>query len=344
LRAAGAPAACPKIELHVHLEGALRPSVLRDMARRNGVPLGELSVGEIEALYRFDDFGGFIAAWVRCTDAIRTGEDMRQLVVDYSQEARHHGAAYIEAIISPAETVRRGADWGSVFSGAVDGVDEAEARHGVLIRLTPDIPRDYTQAEAEATVRTAARYRDRGVVAVGLGGLEAEYPPEPFARVFRIARDAGLGSVPHAGEVAGPASIRGALDALGADRIRHGVRAIEDPGLVRELADRGTVLDVCLTSNVFTGTVTSLATHPLPALLAAGVQCTINTDDPAFFHTDLGREHALAASLGLTPRMAWEAGLAGALCDDATRTRLRAIGDGWDWTAAGRVWATTTGS
>ena len=324
----------PKIELHVHLEGAIRPPALGEMARRNRIPLGELTDDELQRLYTFDDFPGFIAAWVRCSDAVRNGADMRQLVVDYGAEAASHGAVYVEAIISPAETVRRGADWDDLFAGATDGLPEAEQRHGVVMRLTPDIPRGFSDEEAEATVRLAARFRDRGVVGVGLGGLEVEYPPEPYARAFAMARDAGLGSVPHAGEVAGPASIRGALDALGADRLRHGIRAVEDPALVRELADRGVVLDVCLTSNLFTGAVPSLAEHPLPQLMAAGVRCTLNTDDPAFFGTDLGREHALARSLGLPARAFYEAGVAGALCDEATRDRLRQIGEAHDWKAA----------
>ena len=325
----------PKIELHVHLEGAMRPHTLRAMARRNGVPLADLTDEGIAALYEFTDFPGFIAAWVRCNDAVRTGDDLRRLVVDYAEEAGGHGAVYVEAIISPAETVRRGAAWDDLFAGATDGVAEAEERHGVTVRLTPDIPRGFSQEEADATVRTAGRFRDRGVVAVGLGGLEKEYPPEPYAPAFRLARELGLGSVPHAGEVVGPASIRGALDALGADRIRHGIRAVEDPVLVSELAERGIVLDVCLTSNLFTGAVPSVDEHPLPRLMAAGVPCTINTDDPAFFRTDLANEHAVAARLGLSPRAFYDAGIAGALCDDATRTRLREIGDAFDWAGAG---------
>ena len=160
-------------------------------------------------------------------------------------------------------------------------------------------------------MRHAARYRDRGVVGVGLGGLEAQYPPEPYAPAFELARAEGLASVPHAGEVAGPASVRGALDALGADRIRHGIRAVEDPGLVRELADRRLVLDVCPISNLRTRAVASLDEHPLPRLVAAGVPCSISTDDPAMFGTDLTRDYDGGLLLGLDPRSFYEAGLAG---------------------------------
>jgi aminodeoxyfutalosine deaminase len=137
--------------------------------------------------------------------------------------------------------------------------------------------------------------------------------------------------VPHAGEAAGAGSVRGALEALEADRIRHGIRSVEDPGLVTELAGRGTVLDVCPLSNLRTGVVGSLAEHPLPQLVAAGVRCSISTDDPAMFETDLTRDYEAAASLGLSSRAAYEAGLAGALCEDETQAWLRRIGDSHDW-------------
>jgi aminodeoxyfutalosine deaminase len=210
---------------------------------------------------------------------------------------------------------------------------EARERFGVEIRLTPDITRGFTDEEAAETVRSCARYRDRGVVGVGLGGLEREFPPELSADAFRLARDLGLASVPHAGEVAGAQSVQGAIEALHADRIRHGIRAVEDPGLVREIAGRGLVLDVCPLSNLRTGAVATLAEHPLPTLLDAGVRCSISTDDPAMFDTDLGRDYAAACTWGHSPRVFYEAGVAGALCDEATRERLRAIGDAYDWGA-----------
>ena len=321
----------PKIELHVHLEGTVRPKTLLEIARRNDYALPADTVEGLAELYRFTDFRHFIEVWILTTKALKTREDFRQIVVDYAAEARAHGAVYFEGIFSPAEPVRRGTSWQEVYEGFCDGAQEARELHGVEVRLTPDIPRGFTQEEARATVEWAARYRDRGVVGVGLGGLEAEYPPEPYADVFRLAKSLGLGSVPHAGEVAGAASVRGALEALGADRLRHGIRAEEDPGLVRELAARGTVLDICPLSNLRTGAVRSLAEHPLPRLVAAGVRCSISTDDPAMFDTDLTRDYEAAASFGLDPRSFYEAGLAGALCDEATRARLRQIAETHVW-------------
>jgi aminodeoxyfutalosine deaminase len=324
----------PKIELHVHLEGTVRPATLLQIARRNDYALPADSEEGIAALYEFRDFAHFIDVWVLTTNALQRAEDFRQILVDYAAEAASHGAVYLEAIFSPAERARRGVSWEDMFEGYCDGAAESRETHGVEVRLTPDITRGFTMEEAEETVRWASRYRDRGVVGVGLGGLEAEHPPEPYAPVFERARAEGLASVPHAGEVAGPASVRGALVALGASRVRHGIRSVEDASLVDELRDRGLVLDVCPISNVRTGAVTSLEEHPLRRLVTAGVQCSVSTDDPAMFDTDLTRDYEAASSLGLSPRSAYEAGVHGALCDEETRDRLGEIGDAFPWTGA----------
>jgi aminodeoxyfutalosine deaminase len=321
----------PKIELHVHLEGTVRPRTLLEIARRNDYALPADTEEGLAELYDFRDFAHFIEVWVLTTNALRRPDDFRQVLLDYAAEAVSHGAVYVEAIFSPAERVRRGVGWDEIFSGYCDGAAEARERYGLEMRLTPDIVRGFPMEDAEQTVRYAARYRDRGIVGVGLGGLEAEYPPEPFERVFALARDEGLASVPHAGEVAGPPSVRGALETLGADRLRHGIRAAEDPGLLREIAGRRIVLDVCPISNLRTRAVRSLDEHPLPQLVAAGALCSISTDDPAMFGTDLSRDCEAAVSLGLDPKDFFEAGIEGALCDEETKTRLRTLAEEFDW-------------
>jgi aminodeoxyfutalosine deaminase len=321
----------PKIELHVHLEGTVRAGTLLEVARRNNVALPADSVEGLAGLYAYTDFDHFLEVWSLTTAALRTDRDFRQVVVDYAAEAASHGAVYLEGIFSPSEPVGRGADWDAVYAGYCDGAQEAFELHGVHVRLTPDITRSHPLEVAELNARHAVRYSGRGIVGLGLGGSEADYPPERYARAFEIARDGGLGSVPHAGEAAGPESIRGALDVLRADRLRHGVRAIEDPALVRELADRGTVLDVCPVSNLRTGVVPALADHPLPALVAAGVACSVSTDDPAMFGTDLSAEYAAAAELGVPASGCFRAGLAGVLCDDTIRAELDRIATGQGW-------------
>jgi aminodeoxyfutalosine deaminase len=317
------PAPDPKIELHVHFEGTVRPYTLREIAKRNDYALPD----DLESRYEFRDFAHFIEVFELSAGALQRYDDFRQIVVDYAAEAAAHGAVYLEGIFAPG--LWRGLDTDEVFSGFCDGTKEARELHGVEVRLTPDIPKVYSVEEAEKVARFSVAYRDRGVVGLGVGGLE--FPCEPFARAFAIARDGGLGSVPHAGELAGAESVRSVLEDLAADRIRHGIRAVDDPGLVAELAARGTVLDICPLSNLRTGAVASLAEHPLPQLVAAGVRCSISTDDPAIFDTDLTRDYEAAASLGLSPRAAYEAGLVGALCDDETRARLRQIGESHDW-------------
>ncbi len=321
----------PKIELHVHLEGTVRAETLLEIARRNDYPLPADTVEGLAELYEYRDFEHFIEVWVLTTNALRTRDDFRRVVVDYAGEAASHGAVYIEGIFSPAERVRRGVRWEDIFGGYCDGAEEAREVHGVEVRLTPDIVRGFPLDEAEPVVRYGVEHMGRGVVGVGLGGLEAQYPPEPYASVFELAKAEGLGSVPHAGEVAGPESVRGALDALQADRVRHGFRAIEDRELVLELAEREIVLDVSPVSNVRTGAVPSLAEHPLPQLAAAGVRCSISTDDPAMFDTDLTREYEAARSIGVDPQAVFEAGIAGALCDEGTKERFRAISNEFEW-------------
>jgi aminodeoxyfutalosine deaminase len=314
----------PKIELHVHLEGSIRPATLLEIARRNGESLPADSVADLAKLYEFTDFAHFIDVWILTTNCLRTADDFRRVVVDYAAEAAGFGAVYLEGIFSPGERVARGLAWDDIFTGYCEGAVEAQERHGVTVRFTPDLYRGLDPEVAEQAARVSVRYRERGVVGLGLGGMEAGRPAAPYRRAFEIARDGGLALVPHAGEGDGPESIREVMS-LDPARIRHGIRAVEDPALIKEIVDRGIVLDVCPTSNLRTRVVPTLGEHPLPVLRAAGVPCSISTDDPAMFGTDLGREYAIAAELGVGPADAYTAGLAGALCDDATRQRLAGL-------------------
>ena len=308
----------------MHLEGTIRPATLLDIARRNGEALPADTVEGLTDLYRFTDFRHFIEVWILTTNCLRTADDFRQVVVDYAAEAASHGAVYLEGIFSPPERVLRGIGWDEIFTGYAEGAAEAFERHGVTVRFTPDLYRNGCPVDlAEECARVSVRYRDRGVVGFGIGGYEPGHPLAPYRRAVEIARDGGLGFVPHAGEAAGPESIREALD-MGAVRLRHGIRAADDPALLSEIVDRRIVLDVAPVSNLRTGVVRSPETHPLPHLLAAGALCSISTDDPAMFNTTLTADYDLAATLGVTPESAFQAALTGMLCDPATRTRIAA--------------------
>jgi aminodeoxyfutalosine deaminase len=314
-----------KIELHVHFEGTVRPATLFDIARRNSEPLPAASPAALAELFHFRDLHHFIEVWNLTTACLRTADDFRRIVVDYAGEARRHGAVYLEGIFTPEPALveRIGVD--AIFDGYCAGAAEAARLHGVIVRLNPEQYRGCDPAFGELLARAAVRYRDRGVVGFGLSGREGRYPDAPHERAMRIAADGGLGLVPHAGEAAGPASVRAAVR-MGATRIRHGIRAVEDPGLLAEIAERGIVLDVCPTSNIRLG-VSTAADHPLRRLVAAGVRCSISTDDPALFDTDLSTEYALAAELGVPPAAAYRAALRGALCDEATRGALAGPSD-----------------
>ena len=308
--------AVPKIELHVHVEGTVRPPTLVAIAQRNGLSLPADMVSPVH------DTSSFLAAWSLVTSCLSTVDDFRQILVAYAADAARAGVVYIEATFSPCEHVRRGVSWDTVFAGCAEGVAEAWERHGVVVRLTPDLQRGVEPDLAERCARIAVRYRDRGVV--GLGGRVGA-PTEHYRRAWDIARAGGLGLVPHAGAIAGPDAI-GSMLAMRPARIGHALRAAEDDRVLAQLAERGVVVDICLSTNLRLGEVTRADAHPLTRFRAAGVICTINTDDPAILDTDLDRELAIAARLGVTAADAYAAGWAGMLCDDATRARLPAPG------------------
>lgn len=315
----------PKIELHVHLEGTIRPETLLDLARRNDHSLPANTVEGLRELYEFTDFAHFLDVWKLTTNCLRTAADFRQVAVDYAGQAASYGAVYVEGIFSPVERVQRGIGWAEMYSGYCDGIAEARERYGVELRLAPDLYRGCPPELAEECARWCVRYADRGIVGLGIGGAEVNEPVAPYVRAFDIARDGGLASVPHSGESAGPDSIREVLTLLRPDRLRHGIRAVDDPDLLAEIVGRGIVLDVCPTSNLRTRVVDDIAAHPLPTLLAADAACTINTDDPAMFGTDLGREYAIADKLGAGGPTAFRAGISGAACNASTRDRLRTL-------------------
>jgi aminodeoxyfutalosine deaminase len=300
-----------RVELHVHLEGTVRAETLRHIAERHDYPLPPGD--ELDALYRFTDFPSFLKCWLLTTNALQARDDFRDVVRAYAEEAAAQGVTYIEGIFSPPERVERGVAWEDLFEGYCDGAEAALEEHGVTVRFTPDLYRGLNPELAAETARWCVRYRDRGVVGLGIGGAEQRAPITDYAEAFAIAAGGGVEPVPHAGEHTDAAAVATVLELLDPPRIRHGIKAIDDPGLVRELAARGTVLDVAITSNVLLGAVKSYAEHPLPQLISAGVLCSISTDDPAMFDTTLAAEFAHAEALGVTEQTLHAAAVAGAL-------------------------------
>jgi len=290
----------PKAELHIHLEGSMSPAVLLALARRNGVTLPAADEEGLRRWFTFRDFAHFVDIYLTCSKALSRPEDFVTLVDAFLAEQARQNVVWSEAHFTIGTHLANGADGGEVLDALVLAVAEGEKRHGVALRLIPDIVRNVGPAVADRTLEWALAGAQRGlVVGLGLTGFEGKFDDEPFRAHFAEARRAGLHAVAHAGEHAGPASIRSVLDVCGAERIGHGVRAVEDPALVAELAAARIPLEVCPTSNVCLGVFPDLASHTFDRLHRAGVAVTINSDDPPFFNTTLTDEYAkLAQTFG----------------------------------------------
>lgn len=290
----------PKVELHVHLEGAMPPRTLLALAREHRVDLPADTVEGLREWFRFRDFDHFVQIYVTCSSVLRRPEDFQRLIVDFAAEQERHGIRYSEVHFTIGTHWLAGLPTDEVLDAMTESIREQETTRGRRIRLIPDIVRDVGSKTADPTLDWALEGHRRGVVvALGLTGREAICPSEPYADHFAAAAEAGLRCVAHAGEHAGPASIESVLGACRAERIGHGVRAVDDPALVERLARSGTPLEVCPTSNLMLGLAPDLARHPFDRLRSAGCAVSVNTDDPALFSTDLPREfHGLAEAFG----------------------------------------------
>jgi adenosine deaminase len=285
--------ALPKVDLHVHLEGSMRPTTVVELAERHGV---ELPAGLRDGRYEFRDFRHFIDEWVAGLMCLREAEEFRRVALEFCEDQAAQGVRYAEVSFSLPDHAERFDDWDGPMVGVLDGFAEGRERFGIECRMYVDVVRGIDMALSRRAMETAARYLDRGVIGIGLGG-EERFPPEPYAEIFREAIARGLHRIPHAGETHGPGSIRGVIEALGAERIGHGIRILEDPALVEEVRERGIGLDVCPTSNVMTRSVASLESHPLGAMLDAGLTCTLASDDPSMFHSFIGDEYEVCRSV-----------------------------------------------
>jgi adenosine deaminase len=280
-----------KAELHVHLEGTAPPALIRRLAERNNLPVPD-GVFDGPDRFAYTDFLDFLKTYDRAASVIRTAEDYRDVTYEYLQSCAKDGAIYVELIVSPDHAALVNLDPEEHLNGIAKGIDAAREDHGIESRILFTAIRNLGADQAARVARYAASRPHPYVVGFQMAGDEENFPVGDFKEAFDIAAEAGLGCTVHAGEWAGPESVRAALE-LPVTRIGHGVRSIEDPALVEELANRETVLECCPTSNVVLDLFPSYEDHPLPALAQAGVKITLASDDPPWFGASIGGEYAI---------------------------------------------------
>ncbi len=285
----------PKAELHLHLEGAIEPDTLRELARRHAMPAADLSDEDLRARYRCDDFRGFLMAFKWVIGHLQAPEDYYLVASRALEKLHQQNVRYAEIYYSAGISLWKKVEVEPIFEALDAARREAASRWGIRARWIFDAVRQFGPEAAERVVALAARFRDREVVGIGLGGDEQSLAPGEFRRAYSTARREGLRLCCHAGETAGPESIWGALRELGAERIGHGITALEDPALVNYLRERQVPLEVSVTSNYATGVVEAGAEHPVRRMFDAGLFLVINSDDPAMFCTSLQQEYARLA-------------------------------------------------
>jgi adenosine deaminase len=283
----------PKAELHVHLEGTAPPELVRRIAARNGLALPDRLLGA-DGRFRYTDFLDFLRTYDLAASVMRAGEDYRDITYEYLCSCAAGGAIYIELTASPDHAALVGLSGEEHLGGIARGIDDARRDTGIEGRILISAVRNFGIERALLVAWYAAEHPHPYVVGFSMAGDEAGFPAGDFAEAFAIASGAGLGCTIHAGEWAGADSVRAALE-LPVTRIAHGVRAIDDPSLVSELASRGTVLECCPTSNVVLGVYPSYEAHPLPLLRDAGVRVTLGSDDPPYFGTTIAGEYDVSA-------------------------------------------------
>lgn len=284
-----------KAEVHLHLEGAVDLETLGLLAARHGLPAPSPS------LYQYTDFGGFLVAFKTVCDHLVEPADYELITHRVVHGLADRGVQYAEIYIAAGVLLWQNKPLRTMFDGIDAGYQRARQECGLEVRWILDATRQFGTEAAMEMARHAVALRDRGVIAIGIGGDERRGPPEMFRGVYDYARAEGLRLTAHAGETTGPESIWGAIEALGAERIGHGLSARDDARLIAFLAEKQIPVDVCLSSNVRTGALAELSGHPLRAFFDAGMLVSLSTDDPAMFETDLVREYVLAHEvLGFT--------------------------------------------
>ena len=280
----------PKAELHLHLEGSVTPQSLVELRHRHGK---HTSLAEAESLYQYNDFIGFLMAFKTLTEDLRTPEDYEFIAYRLMEQLKSENVLHAEVYVSVGVCLWRKMDFDPIFEALEHGRLRGEKDFGISLLWIFDAVRQFGPGAAQDVFELAAKYRDRNVVGIGIGGDEQKAPPELFREQYKYAAGQGLRLTAHAGESAGPESIWGALN-LGAERIGHGLTAGQDPALVEELAQRQIPIEICLTSNLRTNCCAKISQHPVRNYFDQGLMLTLNTDDPAMFGTTLTHEYEVA--------------------------------------------------
>jgi adenosine deaminase len=288
-------AGLPKAELHMHIEGSLEPELMFALAGRNGIEIPFDSVEAVRAAYSFSNLQDFLDIYYQGADVLRTEEDFFDLACAYFERAAADNVVHAEIFFDPQTHTARGIGFNVVMRGLLAGMADAEARHGISAKLILCFLRHLDEADAFVTLEQARPWLDR-IAAVGLDSSELGHPPEKFARVFAAAAALGLRRVAHAGEEGPPAYVYEALDLLGIDRLDHGNRSLEDKALTERLAREQMTLTVCPLSNLKLCVVPDMESHPIDAMLRAGLRATINSDDPAYFGGYVNDNYRAAAA------------------------------------------------
>src|SRR6266699_6358258 len=282
--------ALPKAELHLHLEGSVTPQTLVELRQRHGK---QSTLAEAESVYQYKDFLGFLVAFKTLTEDLQTADDYELITYKLMQQLKAGNVLHAEVYVSVGVCLWRKLDLDAIFEGLERGRERGDQDFGVSLLWIFDAVRQFGAEPAHRVFEFAAKYRERNVVAIGIGGDEQKAPPELFRDQFAYAKDQGLRLTAHAGESAGPESIWGALN-LGAERIGHGLTAYHDQELIEELAQRQVPIEICLTSNLRTACCAKISDHPVRKYFDQGLMVTLSTDDPSMFGTSLNSEYDLA--------------------------------------------------
>ncbi len=280
-----------KAELHVHLEGAVFPSLVKRLALKNGVDLPENIFANDETFY-WKDFLDFLHVYETASQVIRSGEDYKIVTYEYLARSAQEGAIYVEVMPSPDHAALAGMSYQEMLEGVISGMEDAKRDHQIESRIFISAVRHYGVEKCEAVAKLAAANPHPLVTGFGLGGDEINFPPKQFAKTFHIAHEAGLSCTCHAGEWCGPNDgLWDAVNYLPLKRIGHGVRAIEDEKLIAEIIQKDITLECAPGSNISLGVYPNYEQHPFLLLRDAGVKVTLNSDDPPYFATTLGKEY-----------------------------------------------------